>query len=121
MMRRAIRLVPFLVLISIQAWSSTQSFDSALDLGWDKVAHVLVYAAIGLSAQFAVHRNLQVHAWRVSLGILLTTGFGMVDEWIQAGTPGRFPSVHDLIADAAGAGIGAFIWIVFARKLNRGA
>ena len=50
-------------------------------------------------------------SWRdVCLVVLLTTGYGAVDEWHQSHVPGRNPSVADLGTDAVGAL--AVLWIV---------
>jgi VanZ family protein len=57
----------------------------------------------GLNRHFALGSSLVV-------GVGLTAGFGLIDEWHQAFVPGRFPSATDVVADALGAGVAAGLY-----------
>lgn len=39
----------------------------------------------------------------LAVGLGLTLGYALVDEWRQAFVPGRYPSATDLVADGIGA------------------
>ena len=72
----------------------------------DKVLHVVAYAAFGVLCLRAWHGGLSPLALRPTVvALLLTVGYGAVDEWHQAWVPGRFASVHDWLADALGAAL----------------
>lgn len=74
----------------------------------DKLWHCIYYAALGLLLWHAARRS-----WLLAL--VLLTSFAVVDEAIQAVTPGRSASSIDLLVDIA-FGIGA---ITVARALGR--
>ena len=75
-----------------------------LALGWDKVAHALAYAILAASARFATPRS--------GLIFVAVTIFGCCDELHQAFTPGRDPSMWDLVADVVGAAAALLVWRV---------
>ena len=108
--KRALRVLPFAGGVSFLAWTSTLLIPSVLDSGWDKFGHFAVFGILGWTAQLAVHADGRAHHGRTVLGVLLTAGYGVVDEWIQSGTAGRFPSVGDGLADLAGGILGAWLW-----------
>ncbi|WP_051946893.1 VanZ family protein [Thermus amyloliquefaciens] len=66
---------------------------------WDKAAHFLAYALLGLLL-------------RLGLGVFRPAFFvaalyGLADEWHQSFVPGREAFGWDLLADALGAWVGA--------------
>lgn len=71
---------------------------------WDKLAHLLTFAVVGMAAGLACG----MRGWRMALcclaGALLVGG---MDELHQAFLPGRTASWADLAADAAGGLLGA--------------
>lgn len=76
----------------------------------DYVAHMVVYAVLGV---------LAFRAWRVEglrpaqaawAAFLLCVVYGVSDEWHQSFVPNRTPSVLDVVADAVGAGVAAW-WL----------
>jgi VanZ family protein len=73
-----------------------------LALGWDKVAHATAYAILAASARFATPRS-----WLIFVAVTI---FGCCDELHQGLTPGRDPSVWDLVADVAGAAAALLAW-----------
>jgi VanZ family protein len=84
-------------------------------LMWDKLAHLLVYAALGASYLVALSggRPSGVTANSTGLAIVLSFLYGLSDEVHQMFTPGRSPDVLDVAADTVGAGAGAvFVWVL---------
>ena len=75
---------------------------------WDKWAHLLAYAALGILFLLPLcdGRLLQIRAATAAIAVLLATLYGAFDEVHQAFTPGRSPDVRDLIADCLGAAVG---------------
>jgi uncharacterized protein YfiM (DUF2279 family) len=71
---------------------------------WDKLAHLLAFAGVGMAAGLAGG----MRGWRMALccvaGALLVGG---MDELHQMFLPGRSASWSDLAADAAGGLLGA--------------
>ncbi|HLU48279.1 MAG TPA: VanZ family protein [Planctomycetota bacterium] len=82
--------------------------------GWDKLLHVVAYAAWAALALFALHtsewpRSLR---WQASLSTLLAVAYGVSDEFHQSFVPSRSADLADLAADAVGAGIGATLSVL---------
>jgi uncharacterized protein YfiM (DUF2279 family) len=79
---------------------------------WDKLAHLLTFAVVGLAAGLAGG----LRGWRMVLcclaGALLVGG---MDELHQMYLPGRSASWSDLAADAAGGLLGAVVLAVLDR------
>ncbi len=79
----------------------------------DKQAHSFGYLWLGLLMLRAVARGRwQGVSWRTAVvAILLATAYGVSDEFHQSFVPGRDADVHDVMADAAGATVGAaLVW-----------
>jgi VanZ family protein len=87
----------------------------------DKTMHFLAYAALGGAmiravsdaSSEAMTRNRVLLAWFV------TALYGVSDEVHQAFVPGRTPDFLDLLADAAGAIVGAVVVAVVARGVRQ--
>ena len=83
---------------------------------WDKLAHLLTFAVVGMAAGLAGG----MRGWRMVLcclaGALLVGG---MDEVHQAFLPGRTASWADLAADAAGGLLGAAV-LAAADRLSGG-
>ncbi|AYQ30195.1 MULTISPECIES: VanZ family protein [unclassified Polaromonas] len=79
---------------------------------WDKLAHLLTFAVVGMAAGLAGG----LRGWRMALscvaGALLVGG---MDELHQMFLPGRSASWADLAADAAGGLLGAAVLAVLHR------
>jgi VanZ family protein len=83
---------------------------------WDKLAHLLTFAVVGMAAGLAGG----MRGWRMALwcvaGALLVGG---MDELHQMFLPGRSTSWADLAADAAGGLLGAAVLAVLGRLASR--
>ena len=77
----------------------------------DKPAHFLAYAPLGFLFVRALSGGLpaRVSTPTAFLAVALTTGYGVTDEIHQMFVPGRYADWTDLIADAIGGAVGAFL------------
>ena len=75
---------------------------------WDKLAHLLVYAALGafFMLPLAGGRLSGVTLSTMAAAIALSLVYGVSDELHQMFTPGRSPDIRDVIADTIGAAAG---------------
>lgn len=79
--------------------------------GADKIAHAVQYAVLGFVACRALEpRGRPSRARYVVLAAVAAAAYGISDEIHQHYSPGRQVEVWDAVADALGAGIGAFLW-----------
>ncbi|MCO5168938.1 MAG: VanZ family protein [Planctomycetes bacterium] len=77
--------------------------------GTDKVVHAGVFAVLGALLALAL-RAEGLRRWRAAgAAALLGLAYGALDEVHQAFTPGRSMDAEDVVADAAGAALGALV------------
>ena len=83
---------------------------------WDKLAHLLVYAALGAFYMLPLSggRLAGITGRTAGAAIVLSFLFGLSDEVHQMFTPGRSPDILDVVADTAGASLGAGAVVVLA-------
>ena len=76
---------------------------------WDKLAHLLVYAALGAFFMIPLSGGRVSRLTMVTAGasIVLSFLYGVSDEVHQMFTPGRSPDILDVVADTIGAAAGA--------------
>ncbi len=112
--RRWALLAAALWVAGLFALSSMPLGGDSLDFWWrfahdDKVVHAVLYAVLGALLRLGSGR-----------GAVAVTGGGLVgvlDEWlVQARGPGRHPDPFDLLADVAGAALGALAVGALARR-----
>ena len=92
---------------------------------WDKLAHLLAYAVLGILFLLPLcgGRLLEIRRATAAMAVLLATLYGAFDEVHQAFTPDRSPDVRDLFADCLGAAVGVaaiVLLIAIARRLRGG-
>jgi len=86
----------------------------------DKVVHFGIYAVLGALLARALAGGIRtVTARRAALAILLSTLYGVTDEWHQSFVPGRTPEPRDVAADFAGAAAGALALLAVRRRAVR--
>lgn len=89
-------------------WAGLARFDPLLALADDYLswsAHFTFYAALALALLWALRRqwpDLRHPAWTAWL---LTTLYGVSDEWHQSFVPHRAPDWRDVVTDMAGAAV----------------
>jgi VanZ family protein len=84
----------------------------------DKLAHMIAYGGLtfvlirALYLTCSMRSSTSIVLWAAFLTVL----YGASDELHQAFTPGREMSFYDLLADAAGAGFAAGVWLWVQRR-----
>ncbi len=85
---------------------SSQSSVPGIERLWDKFLHTAAYGVFGVACLRACHGGFRPLRPRLTvLAVLITVGYGAIDEVHQAYVPGRFSSVLDWVADAVGAAL----------------
>ena len=90
---------------------------------WDKLAHLLVYAALGAFFMIPLSggRVSRITMLTAGASIVLSFMYGLSDEVHQMFTPGRTPDMLDVVADTVGAAAGALgVFILAAIWRNLG-
>jgi hypothetical protein len=87
--------------------------------GMDKLGHLVVFGLLGIAWLRALRPERVPSAGRLALAVLLTGGFGLLDELHQFHNPDRFFEWGDLAADVLGAVLacGAYLASARMRKL----
>jgi len=93
-------------LFAASSASDTTAVPAALS---DTVLHLGGYALLGIAVfrALADARFARLTPGRAAGAVLLCALFGLSDEFHQSFVPGRTPDAMDLVADAAGAALGA--------------
>jgi len=91
-------------------------------LGWDKLQHLLAYAALGLAAGLWASPIFWKRrpAFALLLTALAASAYGAIDEFHQYFVPGRDCNVWDWIADTLGAFMGALAMMIISMRLFNG-
>ncbi len=81
----------------------------------DKIAHFAAYAVMAFLFARACYAHTS-NLWKIVMfGFFISTFYGVSDEIHQKFVPGRVASIEDVIADAAGAMIGALVYVAITR------
>lgn len=112
-----LRLIPMLLCMATIFILSHQPASSPewLFPGADKIAHLLVYAVLSGTVIYAFSAETRRRRRGVVLiaALLVPILFGLSDEYHQSWIPGRTSEFLDLVADAAGGLVAAFVWLIF--------
>ncbi len=112
-MRWALAIGYALLILTVSSIPSKE-FPVGMPLHLDKVAHAVEYAIL----VFLVCRARRTPTSKALILIaFFCTIYGVLDELHQHLIPGRFPSVWDAAADAAGCALAAIVWR--ARTISR--
>jgi VanZ family protein len=83
-------------------------------------AHIAAYAGLAVLTARALGKGLRDITWRMALGaIVISSLYGVSDEYHQLYVPGRDFDALDLVADAAGSVMGASgakAWSIIRRR-----
>jgi VanZ like family len=94
-------------------WLSSQTFPATTGAVWGFVGNSVHFALFGVLAflLLEVVRKEGRCSRDALVGVLvLTATYGMVDEWHQSWTPGRFPDAFDVCVDALGGVAAVSLW-----------
>jgi VanZ family protein len=91
--------------------SSRPTLPVDLELGLDKVAHFIAYVVLGFLLAAAV-RSSRMALW---LAVVIGWAYGAADELHQSIVPGRFATLGDWFADAAGTVAGILLFLLINR------
>ena len=99
--------------------SSTPGHDlpnfGVLDLVAKKGGHFVGYALLGLAYLHALAPGGVARPRAAVVAVLLAAAYGATDEFHQAFTPGRGPSITDVVIDTIGAGVGVGLRLLASR------
>ena len=102
---RAWRALLALLIVAVSCLALVPKPPTGIDLGWDKLNHMLAFTALAIAAWLAFPARLRTRLF--SLCVLLA--FGGLIEILQLSVPGRSAEWADLFADALDIGLGAAI------------
>ena len=114
-MKRLLLWVPVCSYLGLIFFASSVPGDQLPGHFWDKLAHLLVYAGLGVLflVPLAEARLSRVTVRAAAIAVLCSVLYGAFDEVHQSFTPGRSPDVRDLFADGLGAALGvAAVWLL---------
>lgn len=110
---------PLLYMAGIFCLSSISDQGSANDslnpLAWispnfQNFLHLPVYAGLASLWFWALRHWFAESGYRYLLALILTVGYGLLDEWHQTFVPGRFGSLTDAGFNFMGAVIGLLVY-----------
>jgi len=87
----------------------------------DKLAHGFVFGTLAILVLWALRgTRFDRRPWfAVALAVVIATAYGVSDEFHQRFVPFRSPDVFDVIADGAGALLGAVVFSLWTRRRSR--
>ena len=101
-----------LLAVATAALALTPNPPAAINTGWDKINHLLAFAALGLCAQSSANDPRRpAWAW-----LALVLALGVFIELAQTQVPGRHAEGADLLADALGIACGALPAVLLWRR-----
>lgn len=84
---------------------------------WDKLAHLVVYGTVTVLLQIGAGDRMPPAALIATVAVV-----GILDEWHQAGLPGRTADISDLLVDVCAAIIATILFRLGAKhyiELNK--
>lgn len=120
--RTALMWAPVLAYLAAIFYVSSLSRPPAVaEAASDKLLHGAAYALLAMLLVRALSGGRWAGVtWRVALAsVALATLYGVTDEWHQTYVPGRMGDAWDLVADAAGAALGALACYLAGRVRRR--
>lgn len=121
--RWALAVIWALVIWLFSSWASLPSLGpTLLDLVLKKSAHFIEFGILAVLLARAIYPAYSDRRWlAVAIALLLTAAWAAIDELHQASTPGRRPSIGDVVVDIVGAVVFLTGWyrlnIDFSKKL----
>lgn len=95
----------FVIYTLLVTYLSLRQIDVGIGIEpWDKLVHLLMYYIFAVFGYRALKEGRGY--WLLCLGII---AYGVLLEFAQAYTPGRFTSVYDMLANTLGVFLGALV------------
>jgi len=117
------RVIPAILVMAVIFKFSSMTGDDLKDFPhvWDKLAHTCEYATLaGCFCMWWSRRLWSKKIWlRILIVVVLTLAYGCTDEFHQRFVEGRSCDALDLIADSFGGLVGASVYALICKILNR--
>lgn len=91
--------------------SASNPLPAVAVLVWDKLAHAAEYAGLALLLGRALCGEGLAWPASATVAVVLSSAYGISDEWHQVFVPLRQADVHDWMADTLGASCGALAYV----------
>ncbi len=119
-MKNFIYFLPAVIFYGFIFVMSSQSFDVEVEFRlFDKLAHILEFAVLGLLLSLGFFKALKSSFLIKGFLVLLSGLFlGIMDEVHQSFVPDRELEILDMIADGVGIMIGLFVYMVLIRRFR---
>jgi VanZ family protein len=88
-----------------------------LDFIVKKGGHAFGYALLGVAYLRGLTKGKNASPGQLLLSVVMASIYAVMDEFHQRFTPGRSPSVEDVIVDTIGAAAGVGIWPLLRTRL----
>jgi VanZ family protein len=110
-LRRALLWLPVVLYMALIFHFSSESdpFPTLTTHVWDKLLHLTEYAGLAFLVCRAFAGEGLSWPAAIALAVVVTSVYGMTDEWHQAFVPSRTSDIHDWLADSLGATAGALL------------
>ncbi|HVM61423.1 MAG TPA: VanZ family protein [Verrucomicrobiae bacterium] len=78
-----------------------------------KIGHIVVYATLGGTVVWALHRGQALRLSKsLALAILITAAYGASDEWHQRFVPGRHSAFSDVMLDTTAGAVAVLAYYI---------
>ena len=79
---------------------------------WDKLLHVTEYTGLAMLACRACIGEGMSRGKALIVSIVMSSLYGITDEWHEAFVPSRMPDALDWLADSIGSALGATAYLM---------
>ena len=120
-----LRLTPVIIIMGVIFFLSHQPGElfTPYAFHWaDKLAHLIVYAVLCMTAIYAFPGRYRRSAkgMVIAVSIVFCLVYGVSDEFHQSFIPGRYPSMSDVAADVIGASLACMVWLWWSKSDHTG-
>lgn len=94
------------------------AFLTNLDPGLQNLLHIPLYGSLAFLWLYAFVSSGLLLRKAIVLSILITIGYGCMDEFYQSFVPGRYGGILDILLNSLGAAAGLFLGTVWYRRFR---
>jgi VanZ family protein len=91
--------------------SQSNPFPALTERVWDKLLHVMEYGGLALLTCRALVGEGIGRSTALLLALVISSLYGITDEWHEAFVPSRNPDVLDWLSDSIGSALGAAAYL----------